>query len=125
VRLLGTIAGLALVYGTAMLMWRRFRRADRSLRTSTAADWTFLILLLASGLTGFAIEVGLYLPAPPAWGYWMFLFHVAVAMVLVLLAPFVKFAHAVYRPLALFFMSFTAPPRASTRQPQQAKEVAP
>jgi hypothetical protein len=36
-------------------------------------------------------------------------------MELVLLAPFIKFAHAVYRPLALFFLSFTAPPRATTR----------
>ena len=108
VRLLGTIAGVALVYGTAMLMWRRYRHADRSLKTSTAADWTFLVLLLVAGLTGFAIELGLYLPEPPVWGYWLFLFHVAVAMELVLLAPFIKFAHAVYRPLALFFMSFEA-----------------
>ena len=108
VRLLGTLAGVALVYGTSMLMWRRYRHADRSLRTSTAADWTFLILLLAAGLTGFAIELGLYLPEPPVWGYWLFLFHVAVAMELVLLAPFIKFAHAIYRPLALFFMSFVA-----------------
>ena len=45
---------------------------------------------------------------PPVWGYWLFLFHVAVAMELVLLAPFIKFAHAIYRPLALFFMSFVA-----------------
>jgi len=108
VRLLGTIAGIALVYGTAMLMSRRYRRADRSLKTSTAADWTFLVLLLVTGITGFAIELGLYLPEPPVWGYWLFLFHVAVAMELVLLAPFIKFAHAIYRPLALFFMSFVA-----------------
>lgn len=111
VRLLGTVAGLALVYGTAMLMWRRYRRADRSLKTSTAADWTFLVLLFVAGVTGFAIELGLYLPEPPVWAYWLFLFHVAVAMELVLLAPFIKFAHAIYRPLALFFISFGSPPK--------------
>ena len=105
VRLLGTVAGIALVYGTAMLIWRRYRHADRSVKTSTAADWTFLILLLLAGVSGFAIELGLYLPQPAAWGYWLFLFHVAVAMELVLLAPFIKFAHAVYRPLALFFIA--------------------
>jgi len=108
VRLLGTVAGIALVYGTTMLIWRRYRRADRSLRTSTAADWTFLILLELAGLTGFGLELGLYLPEPPVWGYWMFLFHVALAMELVLLAPFMKFAHAIYRPLALFFLSLSA-----------------
>ena len=56
-----------------------------------------------TGVTGFALELALYLPSAPAWGYWMFLFHVAVAMELVILAPFMKLAHAVYRPLALFF----------------------
>ena len=60
------------------------------------------------GLTGFGLELALYLPEPPVWGYWMFLFHVAVAMELVLLAPFIKFAHAIYRPLALFFLSLSA-----------------
>jgi nitrate reductase gamma subunit len=32
----------------------------------------------------------------------MFLLHVAVAMALVLLVPFGKFAHVFYRPVALF-----------------------
>ena len=38
-------------------------------------------------------------------GYWVFLVHVAVAMELMLLAPFMKLAHAVYRPVALFFVA--------------------
>ena len=33
----------------------------------------------------------------------MFLFHVSVAMELMLLLPFIKFAHVIYRPIALFF----------------------
>ena len=122
VRLLGTLAGLALVYGTTMLMWRRFQRADRSVRTSTASDWTFLWLLEIAGVTGFVLELALYLPDAPAWGYWMFLFHVAVAMELVLLAPFMKFAHAVYRPLALFFLAL-ARESIPTSQLKPAKEV--
>ena len=122
VRLLGTLAGLALVYGTSMLMWRRLRRADRSVRTSTTSDWTFLLLLETAGLTGFALELALYLPQAPAWGYWMFLFHVAVAMELVLLAPFMKFAHAVYRPLALFFLALAAQPTPASKL-APAKEV--
>ncbi len=46
------------------------------------------------------------------WGYWVFLFHVAVAMELVLLAPFMKFAHAVYRPVALIFLALAQAPEA-------------
>jgi nitrate reductase gamma subunit/NAD-dependent dihydropyrimidine dehydrogenase PreA subunit len=102
VRLLGTLAGLALIYGTTILIVRRLRRSDRSSKHSTTSDWTFLALLWVAGVTGFALELGLYLPEAPAWGYPMFLVHVAVAMALVLLVPFGKFAHVFYRPLALF-----------------------
>ena len=61
-------------------------------------------------MTGFALELALYLPSAPAWGYWVFLFHVAVAMELVILAPFMKLAHAVYRPVALFFLALARSP---------------
>jgi ferredoxin len=107
VRLLGTVAGFALVYGTTVLIVDRYRAANRSVRSSTTADWMLLGLLWVTGVTGFAIELALYLPGVPAWGYWLFLVHVAVAMELVLLAPFMKLAHAVYRPVALFFVELT------------------
>ena len=101
VRLLGTLAGLMLVYGTSVSIFRRIRRADRSSARSTIPDWWFLWLLWLAGVTGFALELALYLPEAPGWGYSAFLFHVAVSMALVLLAPFGKFAHAIYRPVAL------------------------
>jgi heterodisulfide reductase subunit C len=110
VRLLGTVAGILMVYGTTMLIVQRYRGEERSVRHSTPADWTLLALVWITGVTGFALELALYLPSPPTWGYWVFLFHVAVAMELVILAPFMKLAHAVYRPVALFFLAFARPP---------------
>jgi ferredoxin len=114
VRLLGTVAGLMLVYGTTVMIIDRVRAASASVARSAAADWTLLALLWTTGVTGFGLELALYLPEPPAWGYWVFLFHVAVAMELVLLAPFMKLAHAVYRPLALFFVALAREPREGT-----------
>jgi heterodisulfide reductase subunit C len=114
VRLLGTIAGIALVYGSTMLIVQRARGSERSVRHSTASDWTLLALVWITGVTGFALELALYLPDAPAWGYWVFLFHVAVAMELVILAPFMKLAHAVYRPVALFFLALAATPAETT-----------
>jgi nitrate reductase gamma subunit len=110
VRLLGTVAGILLVYGATMLIVQRYRGTERSVRHSTGADWTLLALVWITGVTGFALELALYLPSAPAWGYWVFLFHVAVAMELVILAPFMKLAHAVYRPVALFFLALAAAP---------------
>ena len=108
VRLLGTAAGVALLYGTTVLIIDRYRMANRSVKRSTTADWMLLGLLWVTGLTGFILELALYLPEPPIWGYWVFLVHVAVALELVLLAPFMKLAHAVYRPVALFFVALAS-----------------
>ena len=55
----------------------------------------------ASGVSGFALEAALYLP-PQTWGYWMLLGHVTVAMEMMLLLPFTKFAHVIYRTVALY-----------------------
>jgi ferredoxin len=107
-RLIGTLAGIALVYGVTMFMVNRVRRVNRAAQFTTASDWLLLVLLWITGATGFFIEVALYLPNAPGWGYWVFLFHVAVAMELMLLLPFSKFAHAMYRPVALFFYALAA-----------------
>ena len=109
VRLLGTVAGFLLVYGSTALIVDRYRTANRSVKRSTTADWTLLGLLWVTGVTGFGLELALYLPSAPTWGYWVFLVHVAVALELVLLAPFMKLAHAIYRPVALFFVGLARP----------------
>ncbi len=110
IRLLGTVAGLLLIYGTTSLIVERYRATGRSVKRSTTADWMLLGLLWVTGVTGFALELALYLPSAPSWGYWVFLVHVAVAMELMLLAPFMKLAHAVYRPVALFFVALAQSP---------------
>jgi quinone-modifying oxidoreductase, subunit QmoC len=102
-RLIGTVAGLSLLYGVTMFMIARARRAGIPYQTSTAGDWLLLVLLWITGFSGFLIEIALYLPTASGWGYWVFLFHVAAALELIILVPFMKFAHAIYRPLALFF----------------------
>jgi len=115
VRLLGTVAGASLVYGATVLVIDRYRKANRSVASSTTADWLLLALLWVTAVTGFTIELALYLPSAPVWGYWLFLVHVAVALELVLLAPFMKLAHAVYRPVALFFVALAAESKEASR----------
>jgi ferredoxin len=105
VRLLGTVAGLSLVYGVSIFILNRLAKSNRAVKSSTPSDWMFLAMLWVVGVTGFVIELALYLPHAPSWGYWVFLFHVSVAMELLLLLPFIKFAHALYRPVALFFLA--------------------
>jgi ferredoxin len=111
VRLLGTVAGLFLVYGTSVAIVKRLLKTDRAFSYSSAADWAFLVLMWLSGVSGFVLEFALYLPQQPLWGYWVFLFHVAVAGEMLLLIPFTKFAHAIYRIVALFIYSLKPMPK--------------
>jgi ferredoxin len=120
-RLLGTVAGISLVYGASVFILNRLRRATESVKVSHASDWLFLVLLWITGVSGFALELALYLPQAPVWGYWVFLFHVAVAMELMLLLPFIKFAHVIYRPIALFFYALAGSKASNGR----ATEVTP
>ncbi len=101
-RLIGTLAGLLFIYGVSVLLYKRLRSVDKAHSFSRPSDWIFLTLLWASGVTGFTIEIALYLPHAPVWGYWIFIFHVAVSITLLLLLPFTKFAHAIYRIVALY-----------------------
>lgn len=119
-RLLGTAAGLLCLAGLSVLAVRRFRRADPSLATSHFSDWFFLGLLLAVVATGLVTEVAAYLPASRA-SYLLFLGHVVLAMDLILLLPVTKFAHLLYRPLALFTHRWQ---ELTEAQPSEAPEAA-
>ena len=103
VRLLGTIAGLMLMYGTTAAIVKRMQKADEGSAYSTPSDWAFLMLLWLGGLTGFVLEVAIYLPQPHPWSYWMLLIHLVVVGELIILLPFTKFMHAMYRTVALYF----------------------
>jgi nitrate reductase gamma subunit len=104
-RVVGTIGGLAMMYGVTWFMINRQQKVSAAAQPSSPSDWLFLWMLWITGLTGFIIEISLYLPQdhPQPWAYVLFLVHVSIAMELVLFMPFTKFAHVMYRPVALFF----------------------
>lgn len=107
-RLLGTLAGVLIIFGTLRALLSRIRKPEKYSSHSLPSDWLFLWLLLLGTLTGFIVEVGLYLPRGATWEYILFLVHVIIGMEIVLLFPFTKFAHAVYRPVALLVQQLPA-----------------
>ena len=110
VRVVGTVSGLFLLYGTSLSLLRRFRKDDTSYEKSSLSDWIFLTLMWLAGVTGFLLEIAVYLPAA-AWSYWMLLAHLIVVGELLLLAPFTKFAHAIYRSIALYLWALKPLPQ--------------
>lgn len=105
-RLLGNISGLLLIYGTALAIFSRITKPEKYSSHSLLSDWLFLWLLFLTGLTGFIVEFTIYLPSGTTWVYIIFLIHVVLGMEIVFLLPFTKFAHAMYRPLALLIFDY-------------------
>lgn len=101
-RLLGTVSGILLMYGTTVALIKRALRRDKATAHSHVSDWVLLVLLWLLGLTGFLLEMAVYTLLPPAWGYTLLVIHVSLAMDLLTLLPVSKFAHIVYRTVALF-----------------------
>ncbi len=101
-RILGTVTGIFLMYGTSLALYYRITKPTKSYGDIKLADWWLLIFLWAAGLTGFWLEIAVVMDAAHMVNHIVFIIHTIISMELVLLFAFSKFAHAVYRPLALF-----------------------
>jgi ferredoxin len=102
-RILGTAAGLLMIYGTSFAMYYRMKKITRSYSETRLSDWMLLSFLWIAGFTGFWLEVSVGFASDNVLNQIIFMLHTIVSMELVLLFAFSKFAHAMYRPLALFF----------------------
>jgi ferredoxin len=108
-RLLGTLSGLFLIYGSTVIIINRLRQKEVSYSNGTFSDWWFILMLWFIGMTGFMLEVLVYLPEPDrVTADVLFLAHVAPSMALVVMAAFTKLAHIFYRLQALFVDRFFA-----------------
>jgi quinone-modifying oxidoreductase subunit QmoC len=102
VSILGYACTLALLYVSGDAMIGRLRKKEEIHKYSHDSDWMFLILLFLTALTGILMHV-LRLMDWPLSTYYMYVIHLAVvAPLLVLEVPFMKWAHLMYRPLALY-----------------------
>jgi heterodisulfide reductase subunit C len=98
---LGIISGVALVCGSAYFIYKRFEGKEDYATFTHFTDWTFLLLLLSVGFTGFLLDL-FVLFDNPILAYATYSLHLIVVFDLLITAPFTKFAHAIYRPLALW-----------------------
>ncbi len=113
IRLLGAAGGVVCLYGLTIVLIRRLRAAQVPWRKSALADCFFPLLLYATVLTGLATELVVYLPTG-AFGHTIFFVHVVLAMDLVAMLPLTKFAHVLYRTLALVLFAWRHAPVKAT-----------
>jgi len=102
-RILGTLTGILLIYGTTLAFIYRLTKSTKSYADIKLADWTFLLFLWIAGFTGFWLEIAVMSVWNNLITQIVFLIHTVISMELIILFAFSKFAHALYRPLALYF----------------------
>ena len=96
---------------TAVLLWvtgdatvGRLRKREQLHRHSHPTDWMFLILLFLTSLTGILVHL-FRMGGYPIETYVIYVVHLAVAVpMLVVEVPFGKWAHLLYRPLAIYLV---------------------
>ncbi|MCP2619735.1 4Fe-4S dicluster domain-containing protein [Candidatus Aminicenantes bacterium AC-334-K16] len=97
----GIVFGLILIYGAGYFILLRLKRPNSYSQYSHPTDWLFLLWMFLAGLTGFILDIFKWLNLP--WPtYIAFAVHLVIVFNLLITAPFTKFAHALYRPLALW-----------------------
>ena len=104
-RWLGYFATVFLIYGSAVILIGRISKSREIYKFSELSDWTFPILLLLTALSGIAVHIFRYMELPLATHYTYALHLVICTPMLVITVPFGKWAHVVYRPLALYLQA--------------------
>jgi ferredoxin len=100
--LLGYYASAALLGVTAWMMADRLAKRGEMQRYSQFSDWLFLGLLFLTSLTGLLLNI-FRLFNQPMTTYVLYVVHLAIVVpMLVVEVPFGKWAHLLYRPLAIY-----------------------
>jgi quinone-modifying oxidoreductase, subunit QmoC len=100
-KLMANLGGILLVLGLSLMLSERWRRPQTAGATRSS-DLVLLGLLLAIVLSGFASEYLHWLRMEPL-RYFAYVGHLALVFTLLLLLPYTKLAHLVYRTVAMTY----------------------
>jgi hypothetical protein len=105
-RVLGVLAGVAFTVAATYYLLKRLRKDERHVRLSHFTDWIFVVLIFLASVSGLLLTLSLYIDSAP-FAYSIYIAHLVIVFDLLVLAPFTKFAHSLYRPLAIWMNSAT------------------
>jgi quinone-modifying oxidoreductase subunit QmoC len=111
-KILANVGGVLLVFGCGWAIADRLRGGPGA-AASTAFDWIFVWLLLGVGVTGFATEVLRFAVDPGAsagletTAHVVYVIHLVLVFQLLVYLPYSKFAHVLYRTVAIVYAEHT------------------
>ena len=101
--IIGIIATVLLLAGTGVTIYGRLKKSKPIWEQSHPTDWVFIILMLATVVTGLLTGIFRTL-GYPLHTYITFTIHLMLAApFLILEVPFGKWSHLAYRPFAIYF----------------------
>jgi heterodisulfide reductase subunit C/quinone-modifying oxidoreductase subunit QmoC len=114
--LLGYYATFGLLLGLTIILINRIRKSDEKFKFSHLSDWLFIIMLMATVITG--IMVHFFRIGGMPWAtYYTYIIHLAILVpMLVIEVPFSKWSHLAYRPFAVYFSSLKKSAKAYHKQ---------
>jgi quinone-modifying oxidoreductase subunit QmoC len=98
-KLLANAGGIALILGSALMIRDRMKNSEQ-VGVNNYSDWSLIVVLLAVALTGFITEA-LHLVRLEPHRHLAYFVHLIFAGTLLLYMPYSKFAHIVYRSIAM------------------------
>lgn len=111
IKMAGNTGAFMLIGGTSLMILNRFR--NRKEQTNTYADWFFLISFWLLSISGMLVEGARF----HEWSiaYLLYFFHLVMVWIIILYYPYTKFAHFLYRTVAMILV--TGRTTESKRQP--------
>ena len=102
-RIIGYYATFTLLLGIGYFTIGRFKKNKERSKFSHISDWTFLIMLLLTVLSGILVHI-FRITGLPILTYCMYVLHLMVLFPMIMIeVPFSKWSHLAYRPFAIYF----------------------
>lgn len=105
-RIVGYYATVALLLGSGTMLYSRWFKKEANLhRYSDFTDILFLVLIFVIAISGILVHI-FRLAGFPLTTYTIYVVHVGICVaMLMIMLPFGKLAHLLYRPLAIFLIT--------------------
>lgn len=104
-KILGNVSALAMMIGLTWIIVDRAGK-DKSKEGSTGRDWNFIFVIYAVVVTGIITEILRFAKTPGA-AYPLYFIHLVTVFTLLMYFPYSRFAHMVYRTVALAYSRYS------------------
>jgi len=102
-RIFGYYATFGLSFGLLFFVYGRIKKDQENNKHTHFTDWTFLILLSGTVITGLLVNI-FRISGLPYATYYVYVIHLMILVPMLMIeVPFSKWAHLAYRPFAVYF----------------------